>query len=87
VTTPSGWPALVADPAFVPGESRGIEEFLADCEAALMGRTTFEPALDSDAARLLERVLAATTAVTSMSSAGPERSRPIAPWERSTSSS
>ncbi len=48
VTTPSGWPALVADPAFVPGESHGIREFLADCEAALMGRTTFEPALTND---------------------------------------
>jgi len=48
VTTPSGWPALVADPAFVSGESHGIREFLADCEAALMGRTTFEPALTND---------------------------------------
>jgi dihydrofolate reductase len=48
VTTPSGWPSLTADPAFVPGESHGIKEFLADCEAALMGRTTFEPALDND---------------------------------------
>jgi dihydrofolate reductase len=48
VTTPSGWPALVADPAFVSGESHGIREFLADCEAALMGRVTFEPALNND---------------------------------------
>jgi dihydrofolate reductase len=45
VTTPTGWPALTADPAFVSGESHGIKEFLAGCEAALMGRTTFEPAL------------------------------------------
>ncbi|MFL5999139.1 MAG: dihydrofolate reductase family protein [Streptomyces sp.] len=45
VTTPSGWPALTADPSFVSGQSHGIREFLADCEAALMGRTTFEPAL------------------------------------------
>src|SRR2546423_9963958 len=45
VTTPSGWPALLADPAFVSGESHGIREFLAGCEAALMGRTTFEPAV------------------------------------------
>src|SRR5919204_4484354 len=45
VTTPGGWPALTADPAFVSGESHGIREFLQDCEAALMGRTTFEPAL------------------------------------------
>ncbi|MET7688432.1 dihydrofolate reductase family protein [Streptomyces sp. NPDC005483] len=45
VTTPNGWPALTADPAFVSGQSHGIREFLAGCEAALMGRTTFEPAL------------------------------------------
>jgi dihydrofolate reductase len=48
VTTPSGWPALIADPAFVPGQSHGIREFLEGCGAALMGRTTFEPALDAD---------------------------------------
>jgi len=36
VTTPGGWPALTADPAFVSGSSHGIREFLADCEAALM---------------------------------------------------
>ena len=45
VTTPSGWPALTADPAFVSGQSHGVREFLAGCEQALMGRTTFEPAL------------------------------------------
>jgi dihydrofolate reductase len=48
VTTPSGWPALTADPTFVPGQTHGIREFLEGCEAALMGRTTFEPALTSD---------------------------------------
>jgi dihydrofolate reductase len=48
VTTPGGWPALTADPAFVSGESHGIREFLEGCEAALMGRTTFEPALGND---------------------------------------
>ena len=48
VTTPGGWPALTADPAFVSGESHGIREFLAGREAALMGRTTFEPALRND---------------------------------------
>jgi dihydrofolate reductase len=48
VTTPSGWPALTADPAFVSGRSHGIREFLEGCEAALMGRTTFEPALGND---------------------------------------
>ncbi|WP_330336219.1 dihydrofolate reductase family protein [Streptomyces sp. NBC_00557] len=48
VTTPTGWPAHTADPAFVSGESHGIREFLAGCEAAVMGRTTFEPALTND---------------------------------------
>jgi dihydrofolate reductase len=48
VTTPSGWPALTADPAFVSGRSHGIREFLESCEAALMGRTTFEPALSNE---------------------------------------
>jgi dihydrofolate reductase len=48
VTTPDGWPALLADPSFVPGESHGIREFLDGCEAALMGRTTFEPALPAE---------------------------------------
>jgi dihydrofolate reductase len=48
VTTPSGWPALTADPAFVSGQSHGIAEFLEGCEAALMGRATFEPALTNE---------------------------------------
>ena len=48
VTTPDGWPAQLADPGFVPGESHGIHEFLEGCEAALMGRTTFEPALQAE---------------------------------------
>jgi dihydrofolate reductase len=39
---------LTADPAFVSGESHGIREFLEDCEAALLGRTTFEPALTNE---------------------------------------
>jgi dihydrofolate reductase len=48
VTTPDGWPSLTADPAFVSGESHGIREFLEGCEQALMGRTTFEPALGAE---------------------------------------
>jgi dihydrofolate reductase len=48
VTTPDGWPAQTADPAFVPGKSHGIPEFLKGCEAALMGRKTFEPAIGID---------------------------------------
>jgi dihydrofolate reductase len=47
VTTPDGWPALVADPAFVSGQSHGFPEFQQTCEAVLMGRTTFEPALNA----------------------------------------
>jgi dihydrofolate reductase len=47
VTTPDGWPALIADPVFVPGESHGMPEFLKGKEAALMGITTFEPALSA----------------------------------------
>ena len=48
VTTPSGWPALTADPAFVSGQSHGIRKFLDGCEAALMGRVTFEPTLTNE---------------------------------------
>jgi len=48
VTTPTGWPSLTADPAFVSSESHGIREFLVGREAALMGLTTFEPALSND---------------------------------------
>jgi dihydrofolate reductase len=48
VTTPEGWPALTTDPAFAPGSSHGIAEFLATCEQALMGATTFGLALPVD---------------------------------------
>jgi dihydrofolate reductase len=48
VTTPDGWPALIADPAFVSGKSHGFPEFQQTCEAVLMGRTTFEPALTNE---------------------------------------
>ena len=48
VTTPDGWPAQLADPAFVSGQSHGIRDFLVGREAALMGRRTFEPALTAD---------------------------------------
>lgn len=47
VTTPDGWPPQVIDPAHGPG-SHGVREFIAGCEAVLMGRTTFEPALTAD---------------------------------------
>ena len=48
VTTPDGWPAQLADPTFTPGQSYGFPEFQGSCEAVLMGRTTFEPALSAD---------------------------------------
>src|SRR5436189_6021159 len=47
VTTADGWPVQLADPTFVPGESHGFPELQESCEAVLMGRTTFEPALGS----------------------------------------
>jgi dihydrofolate reductase len=47
VTTPDGIPPQVIDPAHGPG-SHGIEDFIVGCEAVLMGRTTFEPALNAD---------------------------------------
>ena len=47
VTTPDGLPPQVIDPAHGPG-SHGIREFITGCEAVLMGRTTFEPALNAD---------------------------------------
>jgi dihydrofolate reductase len=48
VTTPDGWPPLLADPSFVSGKSHGWPEFQAQCEAVVMGRTTFEPALGAE---------------------------------------
>jgi dihydrofolate reductase len=47
VTTPDGRPAQLADPDFSP-EAYGFVEFQAGCDAVLMGRTTFEPALAAD---------------------------------------
>ena len=48
VTTPDGWPVQLADPAFVRGQSYGFPEFQRGCDGVLMGRVTFEPALDAD---------------------------------------
>jgi dihydrofolate reductase len=47
VTRPDGWPAQLADPAWDP-ETFGFRDFQARCDAVLMGRTTFEPALGAD---------------------------------------
>jgi dihydrofolate reductase len=38
----------LADPAFAPGQSYGFPEFQRSCDAALMGRTTFEPAIGAE---------------------------------------
>jgi dihydrofolate reductase len=45
VATADGVPALVSMPDFVPGVSHGFPAFIEDCDAVLMGRRTFLPAL------------------------------------------
>ena len=47
VTTVDGWPAQLADPTFDPA-TFGFVEFQDACDAVLMGRTTFEPALGAE---------------------------------------
>jgi dihydrofolate reductase len=47
VTTPDGRPGQLADPAWSPA-AYGFVEFQASCDAVLMGRTTFEPALGAE---------------------------------------
>jgi dihydrofolate reductase len=47
VTGPDGWPAQLADPAWNPA-TFGFVEFQARCDAVLMGRTTFEPAIGAE---------------------------------------
>jgi dihydrofolate reductase len=47
VTTPDGWPAQLADPAWDPARF-GFVEFQERCDAVVMGRVTFEPALDAE---------------------------------------
>ncbi len=95
VTTPGGWPAQTADPAFVPGRSHGVPEFLEGCEAGLdvfvlcserPHGTPEHVVSDGDPARLLERIRAATGEATSTWSAARARSRPSARSGRSTGS-
>jgi dihydrofolate reductase len=45
VATEEGQPAVLSVPNFVPGRTHGYLEFVHDCDAVVMGRTTFEPAL------------------------------------------
>jgi dihydrofolate reductase len=48
VATPDGLPVQLADPTFEPGQSHDFPAFQKSCEAVLMGRTTFEPALGAE---------------------------------------
>src|SRR3954452_22089062 len=45
VSTPDGRPIQLLLPGFAGAASHGLPDFLAACEAVVMGRTTFEPAL------------------------------------------
>jgi dihydrofolate reductase len=45
VSTADGWPVMLSMLGFAGRESYGLPELLAECGAAVMGRTTFEPAL------------------------------------------
>jgi dihydrofolate reductase len=47
VAGPDRAPVLVSMPQFQPGVSYGYEEFISNCDAVVMGRTTFLPALDA----------------------------------------
>jgi dihydrofolate reductase len=47
VTRPDGSPAQLADPAWDPA-AFGFVEFQGGCDAVLMGRTTFEPAIGAE---------------------------------------
>jgi dihydrofolate reductase len=45
VSPPDGRPVQLLLPTFTGADSHGLPDFLATCEAVLMGRTTFLPAL------------------------------------------
>ncbi|GAA0613478.1 dihydrofolate reductase family protein [Kutzneria viridogrisea] len=45
ISSADGRPAFLSMPTFDPGQSHGYPEYIADCGAVVMGRTTFEPAL------------------------------------------
>lgn len=45
VATTDGMPALTKAAEFVPGKSHGYPEFIEGCDAVVMGRQTFLPAL------------------------------------------
>jgi dihydrofolate reductase len=45
ISSVDGRPALLSIPTFASGESHGHPEFIADCGAVVMGRSTFLPAV------------------------------------------
>jgi hypothetical protein len=45
VSTDDGVPALAVMPGFEPGVSHGFPGFIQGCDAVVMGRNTFVPAL------------------------------------------
>jgi dihydrofolate reductase len=45
VATTDGMPSLLKAEGFVPGQSHGFPEFIDGCDAVVMGRQTFLPAL------------------------------------------
>lgn len=47
VATRDGRPALLSMSEFDPGRSHGYPEFIAGCDAVVMGRTTFNPAVEA----------------------------------------
>ena len=47
VGTVDGVPTLAIMPGFEPGVSHGFPEFIRGCDAAIMGRSTFLPALNT----------------------------------------
>ena len=46
-TAPAGYPAVGMMPGFEPGVSYGNVEFMRQCDAVVMGRSTFLPAVDA----------------------------------------
>jgi dihydrofolate reductase len=47
ITSRDGLPSILSMPDFDAGSTHGYPEFIASCTAVVMGRTTFEPALDA----------------------------------------
>ena len=47
VASADGRPSLLSMSDFVPGQSHGYPEFIVNCDAVVMGRATFDPALQA----------------------------------------